>query len=204
MSKKLLLSAVIAILVLSSLIIGAIASRLWFQPETSIRTVITSQIILTALRDQGFLVTQTYLFDQPVTIKKTTGSLLKDFFVGQTIEARGTMEANLGLDLSKLTEADVTASGKEITVRVARPVIFNTRLVGPIEVRNTQGILKRLLEPDDGYNIALLELTKAAEDAANQPDTKQRAEEKAVQEIDRLVKLLVEKQGFSVKVIVKD
>ncbi len=204
MSKKLLLSAVIAVLVLSSLIIGAIAGRLWFQPQTSIRTVITSQTILTALRDQGFLVTQTYLFDQPVTIRKTTGSLLKDFFVGQTIEARGTMEANLGLDLSKLTEADVTTSGKEITVRVPPPVLFNTRLVGPIEVRNTQGLLKRLLEPDDGYNIALVELTKAAETAAKQPDIRQRASDKAVTEIDRLVRLLVEKEGFSVKVMLKE
>ncbi len=203
MRTKLFIALIGAIVMLSSLVVGAIVGRLWFTPETSMRTVVSSQTILTSLRDQGFLVTQTYLFDQPVTIKKTTGSVLKDFFVGQTVEARGTMEANMGMDLSKLSEADVLDDGKTITVRVDAPVLFNTRLVGPIEVRNTQGLLKRLLEPDDGYNMALSELTKAAEEAANKPEIKQRATDKAMREIERLVRLLIQSTGREVKVVLK-
>lgn len=203
MQKKLFFSLVLALGVLSSLIIGAIAGRLIFVPENSTRTVVSSQTILTALRDQGFLVTQTYVFDQPVTIRRTTGSAFKDFFVGQTIEARGSMEANLGLDLAKLTAEDVIATQSEIVVRVPSTTLFNTRLVGPIEVKNSQGLLKRLLEPDDGYNIALVELTAAAEAAARKPEILDRATQKAVREIERLVSLILQNDGRSVRVEIK-
>ena len=203
MQKKLILSLILALGVLSSLIIGAVAGRFWFTPETSVRTVVSSQTILTALRDQGFLVTQTYVFDQPVTIRRTTGSAFKDFFVGQTIEARGSMEANLGLDLAKLTAEDVIATQSEITVRVPSTTLFNTRLVGPIEVKNSQGLLKRVLEPDDGYNIALVELTAAAEAAARKPEILDRATQKAVREIERLVGLLLQNDGRTVRVEIK-
>ncbi|MCC7522516.1 DUF4230 domain-containing protein [Candidatus Uhrbacteria bacterium] len=155
-----------------------------------ITTTITSQSILTAMRDQGFLVTQTYVFDQPVTIQKSTGSAFKDFFVGQTIEARGSMEANVGVDLSGLSEQDVTVSNGNVTMRVPRPKIFNTRLVGPIEVKNSQGILKRLLEPNDGYNEALTALANAAETAASKDEIKQRAENVSIGELQRLVRIL--------------
>jgi hypothetical protein len=203
MQKKLIFSLVLALGILSSLIVGAIAGRLWFTPDTSVRTVISSQTILTALRDQGFLVTQTYVFDQPVTIKKTTGSALRDFFVGQTVEARGTMEANLGLDLAKLAAEDVSVSPSEIVVRIPAPSLFNTRLIGPIEVSNTQGLLKKLLEPDDGYNLALQELTRASTEAATKPEILQTAQNASIKEITRLVQLLTQGSGQSVRVEIK-
>ncbi|KAA0207081.1 DUF4230 domain-containing protein, partial [Candidatus Uhrbacteria bacterium] len=131
MQKKLIVSLVIALAILSSLIVGAVAGRIWFAPPSLMKTVVNSQTILTALRDQGFLVTQTFIFDQPVTIQRTTGSAFRDFFVGQTVEARGTMEANLGIDLARLQADDVTLSATEITVRIPAPTLFNTRLVGP-------------------------------------------------------------------------
>ncbi len=160
-----------------------------FRPSGS-TTTINSQSILTAMRDQGFLVTQTYVFDQPVTITKSTGSAFQDFFVGQTIEARGSMEANIGVDLSGLGEQDVSVANGNVTLRVPRPKIFNTRLVGPIEVKNSQGILKRLLEPNDGYNEALTALAKAAEEAATKPEIQQRAENVSIGELQRLIRLL--------------
>ncbi|MEI7511880.1 MAG: DUF4230 domain-containing protein [Candidatus Uhrbacteria bacterium] len=203
MQKKLLLSLVLALGILSGILVGAIAGRVWLAPETSIRSVVSSQTILTALRDQGFLVTQTYLFDQPVVINKTTGNPFKDFFVGQTVEARGTMEANLGLDLSKLTTDDITVSDDQILVRIPPPSLFNTRLVGPIEVRNTQGLLKKLFGPDDGYNLALEELTRASTAAAAKPEILKNAQDKSVKEISRLVELLTKESGKSVKVEVK-
>ena len=203
MRTKLFVTLVIALAVVSSLIIGAIAGRMWLYPETTVKTYVSSETILTALRDQGFLVTQTYVFDQPVTINKTTGNPFKDFFVGQTVEARGTMEANLGLDLSKLTADDVNVSSSEIVVRVPAVSLFNTRLIGPIEVKNTQGILKRLLEPDDGYNLALQELTKAATEAANKPEILQNAQAASNKEITRLVQILTQGSGKSVNVEIK-
>lgn len=202
MQKKILFSLILALGILSSLIVGAVAGRLWLAPETSIRTVISSQTILTTLRDQGFLITQTYVFDQPVTISKTTGNPFKDFFVGQTVEARGTMEANLGIDLAKLTANDIQVTETEIQVRIPPATLFNTRLVGPIEVKNTQGLLKRLLEPDDGYNLALVELTSAAEVAARKPEITERTTEKSIMEIQRLVALILQDDGRSVRVTI--
>ncbi|HVM90726.1 MAG TPA: DUF4230 domain-containing protein [Verrucomicrobiae bacterium] len=203
MRPKIPLPLLLALVVIASLAIGAVAGRIWLAPETSIKTYVNSQTILTALRDQGFLVTQTYVFDQPVTINKTTGNPFKDFFVGQTVEARGTMEANLGLDLAKLSEEDITVTETAITVRIPSPSLFNTNLVGPIEVKNTQGIIKKFLQPDDGYNLALQELTKAATDAATQPDIVQQAERASITETTRLVQLLTSGSGKSVNVEIK-
>ena len=176
--------------VLLALLGGILLGRFAFSPGNGMQTVVNSQAILTALRDQGFLVTQTYVFDQPVTIKKTTGSAFKDFFVGQTIEARGSMEANLGIDLGKLSESDVTVQGTRVTIHASGPNVFNTRLIGPIEVRNSQGILKRVLEPDDGYNQALAELERAANEAATRPEITARAKTSSETELGRLVRLI--------------
>lgn len=173
-----------------ALFAGILLGRFAFSPGSGMQTVVNSQAILTALRDQGFLVTQTYVFDQPVTIKKTTGSAFKDFFVGQTIEARGSMEANLGIDLAKLAESDVAVNGSTVTIRTNGPSVFNTRLVGPIEVRNSQGLLKRVLEPDDGYNQALAELERAANAAANREEILARAKSVSETELVRLVRLI--------------
>lgn len=173
-----------------ALLAGILLGRFAFSPGSGMQTVVNSQAILTALRDQGFLVTQTYVFDQPVTIKKTTGSAFKDFFVGQTIEARGSMEANLGIDLAKLAESDVAVNGSTVTIRTNGPSVFNTRLVGPIEVRNSQGLLKRVLEPDDGYNQALAELERAANEAANRDEILTRAKSVSETELARLVRLI--------------
>lgn len=173
-----------------ALFAGILLGRFAFSPGSGMQTVVNSQAILTALRDQGFLVTQTYVFDQPVTIKKTTGSAFKDFFVGQTIEARGSMEANLGIDLAKLAESDVAVNGSTVTIRTNGPSVFNTRLVGPIEVRNSQGLLKRVLEPDDGYNQALAELERAANEAANRDEILTRAKSVSETELARLVRLI--------------
>jgi hypothetical protein len=183
-----MLWAVVGVLV--ALLGGILLGRFAFSPGSGMQTVVNSQAILTALRDQGFLVTQTYVFDQPVTIKKTTGSAFKDFFVGQTIEARGSMEANLGIDLAKLSESDVRVEGNRVTIRASGPNVFNTRLIGPIEVRNSQGILKRVLEPDDGYNQALAELERAANEAATRPEITARAKTTSETELGRLVRLI--------------
>ncbi|MCR4256175.1 MAG: DUF4230 domain-containing protein, partial [Candidatus Uhrbacteria bacterium] len=197
------ISLVLALAILSSLIVGAVTGRIWFAPQTSMKTVVNSQTILTALRDQGFLVTQTFIFDQPVTIERTTGSAFRDFFVGQTVEARGTMEANLGIDLERLQADDVTLTATEIIVRIPAPTLFNTRLVGPIEVKNTQGLLKRVLEPDDGYNLALAELTRATEEAVGKPEITERATETSIREIERLVSLILQGDARSVRVVVE-
>jgi hypothetical protein len=167
--------------------LGIFAGYKIFAPKPGMKTTVNAQAILTALHDRGFLVTQTFIFDTPVTIERSTGSAFKDFFLGQTIEARGTMEVNMGIDLAQVKEGDVTVTDDTVTVRVPSAALFNTRLVGPIEVRNKQGILKRVLDNNDGYNEALSALAKAAEDAATKPELVSRATDHAKEDISRLV-----------------
>ncbi|HPN14632.1 MAG TPA: DUF4230 domain-containing protein [bacterium] len=178
---------------------GAVAGYFLLKPPSD-KTVVTAQVILTALRDQGFLVTQTYIFDEPVTIEKTSGSAFKDFFFGQTITARGTMEANLGIDLSRVTFEDVLVENDKIIVKIPQAKVFNVRLIGPLDVKNTQGILKRLLENEEGYNEAQAELTKAAEQAALRPEFIDRATNSAKEEVARLVGYVARDKTVEVQV----
>lgn len=191
---------VIGILLFVFLGAGILIGYRLFTPNVP-KTQVTAQVILTALRDRGFLVTQTYIFDEPVTIEKKSGSALKDFFFGQTITARGAMEANLGIDLSKVTAENITIQEDKITITVPKAQVFNVRLIGPLDVKNTQGILKRLMESDNGFNEAQAELAKVAEESANKPEFINRATESARTEVARLVGYV--SQGKQVEVIVQ-
>jgi len=167
------------------------------QPAEFTRTV-DAQVILTALRDRGFLVTQTYIFDQPVTIEKTSGSALKDFFFGQTITARGAMEVNMGIDLANVSAEDVVIADDVITITIPGATLFNVRLVGPIEVQNQQGILKRLLQSEDGYNEALSELSKIAEETATQEEFVTRATDRAKEEVKQMLGYVAQYKTISI------
>ncbi len=173
------------------------------KPQAAAEQKVNALAILTALHDRGFLVSQTYVFDTPVTIDRSSGNALKDFFLGQTIEARGTMEVNLGTDLAKVTAEDITVddASNTITVRIPSATLFNTRLVGPIQLKNNQGILKRLLNADDGYNDALSLLSKTAEEMAQKDEILARANENAKEDITRILGYVA--QGKTVKVVLK-
>ncbi|MDF1497061.1 MAG: DUF4230 domain-containing protein [Patescibacteria group bacterium] len=161
---------------------------------------VDAQVILTALRDRGFLVTQTYIFDQPVTIEKTSGSAFKDFFFGQTITARGAMEVNMGIDLANVSAEDVVIADDVITIKIPGATLFNVRLVGPIEVQNQQGILKRLLQSQDGYNEALNELSKIAEETATQEEFVARATDRAKEEVRQMLGYVAEGKNINVEI----
>lgn len=153
--------------------------------------VLSSEIILQALKPQGFLVTQSIISNQEVTIDRNSGNVFKDFFLGQTITARGTMEANLGIDLSELDTHDISVGPERVTVRIPDVRLFNTRLIGEIEVENNQGIIKRILKPDDGYNESLSALTTATESLAKDAEVLAAARERSKEELHRLVTLIL-------------
>ncbi len=170
-----------------------------FHPAQEQRVQITSQAILMALRERGFLVTETYLFNEPVTISKSAGSAIKDFFFGQTITARGVMEVNLGIDLSKIAAKDIVVEGETITVTLPAATLFNVRLVGPLDLTNQQGILKRLVQSDPGYNEGQAELTRLAEEQASKPELIERAQVAGKEEITRLVGYIAQGKMVVVK-----
>lgn len=179
--------------------VGLFAGWKLGNPSVEQRNV-TATVILTALRDRGFLVTQTYVFDAPVTIEKTSGSSFKDFFFGQTITARGAMEVNIGIDLAKVAAEDVMITNESVTVTVPKASLFNVRLVGPIDVQNKQGILKRVLQSEDGYNEALTELSRVAEEQARRPELIDRATERAKEDVARLLGYVAEGKQIVVQV----
>lgn len=201
MRSKILAGIMVALLAFGS---GLFAGYKVFTPKPKMEQKVNAQMILTALHDRGFLVTQTYVFDTPVTIERSSGNAFKDFFFGQTIEARGTMEVNMGIDLAKVKEEDVGIDPNAGTVTITLPgaSLFNVRLVGPIELKNRQGILKKLIDSDDGYNDALALLSKTAEEAATKPELVQRTDERAREDVRRLLEYVV--RGEVVEVATSD
>jgi hypothetical protein len=162
---------------------------------------ISSQTILTALRERGFLVTQTYVLNESVKIENDSKDFWRRLLWGQAIKAYGVVEVNLGVDLDKLEEKDVKLEKKKVIVSVSSVSIFNSRLVGDINLENKQGILKRIFENDDGYNQAMGELVKEAENGILKPEVLEKANDKAAEEIKRLVGYLVKDK--EVEVVIK-
>ncbi len=151
---------------------------------------ITSNIVLTALQSEGFLVSQNYIFNQTIMIDRSTGSNLKDIFFGQNIEANANMKVSSGVDLSKLTANDVQVTEKEIQITLPSVQTQSTELLGNIVLTNKQGIIKRVVDNDDGYNAALTELKKEAMKAAETLELRQEAKINAEKELKKFLQFV--------------
>ena len=162
---------------------------------------VSSQTILTALRERGFLVTQTYVANESVKIENDSEDFWRKLLWGQAIKAYGVVEVNLGVDLSKLEESDIKISKDKITVAIPKVNVFNSRLVGDVSLENKQGLLKRIFENDDGYNQAVSALVNQAEQNILTAEVLTTANDKAVEEIKRLVGYFVEDR--EVEVVIK-
>ncbi len=150
----------------------------------------TAESVLIALKGQGFLITQTYLFNQSVTIDHTSGSFFKDLFWNQIVSATANIKISSGVDLSQLTAADIEQNGTKITISLPLPTRYSTEVIGAVNVQNKQNVLKRLLDSDDGYNQALAALKTEAEKTAETPELRQEIQRQTEEEITRLVHLL--------------
>ena len=166
-------------------VVGFVVSLFFFGGGE--KSKVTSETILTALRDRGFLVTQTYILNESVEIENNSDDFWRKLLWGQAIKAHGVAEVNLGVDLDKLEESDVKLGRKKVTVSIPSVNIFNSRLVGDIDLENKQGFLKRIFENDDGYSQAMSTLLKEAESSILKPETLEDANNKATEEIKRLV-----------------
>lgn len=162
--------------------------KLFSHPEP--KTIINSQTVLTALQKQGFLVSQTYVFNQTVTIENSSGSEWKDIFWGQKITAAGNIKVSSGVDLHKLADQDVVVTANTITLTLPPIERQSTEVIGDILLTNQQGILKKVFNSDDGYNLAVARLKSEAESAALAPELKEEAEENAKNEVAKLLRLV--------------
>ena len=159
---------------------------------------VTREALLMSLKSEGFLVSQTAILDQTVTIDRSTGSAFKDFFWGQNISARARMKVSSGIDLTKLSEENIQIESGSITVTLPEVETHSVELASEIELENNQGILKKIFDNDDGYNVALQELTAAARSAANSDDLRQEARASAQKEIERLIRFVEEEREVTV------
>lgn len=151
---------------------------------------ITSNVVLTALQSQGFLVSQNYIFNQTVTIDRSTGSQLKDIFLGQTIEANANMKVSSGVDLQKLTAEDIIITDNAVRIVLPNIETQSTELLGNIVLTNKQGIIKRIVDNDDGYNAALMQLKAEAMKAVDAPELREEAKNNAQKEIKKFIQFI--------------
>ncbi len=151
---------------------------------------VSSQSIVQALKHEGFLVTETYIITQQITIDRSTGSVFKDFFWGQDIIAFGTMKISLGVDLNKLSIEDIKMNASTISLTVPDMENHGVELIGDITLQNKQGIFKKIFNNDDGYNAAYAKLKEAALATATSDLVKNEARENTKKEIERLIRLV--------------
>jgi hypothetical protein len=151
---------------------------------------ITSNVVLTALQSQGFLVSQNYIFNQTITIDRSTGSAFKDIFLGQTIDANANMKVSSGVDLSKLRAENIRVTDKEIQITLPVVETQSTELLGNIVLTNKQGIIKRIVDNDDGYNAALTQLKSEAMKAAEAVELREEAKNNAQKEIKKFIQFI--------------
>jgi len=197
MNKKFLFGLAVALVILGAgITIGWLVGR-----DNDGARQVSGQTIISALQERGFLVTETAVSMVSATIRTDNSSIWKKLLWGQEIQASGVVEVNVGVDLAQTESDDIQVSGKQIIVAISPAKIFNSRLVGDIAIENKQGILKRILENDDGYNQAMAELIKQAETAATSTQAIEAANSRAIEEIKRLVQYMA--PGKEVIVTVK-
>ena len=182
----------VTVVFVSGLLIG------WRVNKNAVDKKISSQTILESLRERGFLVTQTNTVNQSVKIAVKQETFWDRLLWGQVITAYGVVEVNSGVDLAKLKEENINVSGDKVVVEIPQVEIFNSRMVGDISLENKQGILKRVFESDSGYNQAMTELVKKAEESIASVEQKEAANAKAAQEITRLMGYIVKDKTVEV------
>ncbi len=183
MTKKYLIAAAAIILFVGGLFLG----YKLFAPRP-LTKIVSTEVVLTALKSEGFLVTQSYVFNQVVNINHSTGSEWKDIFWKQAIKASANVKVNSGVDLTKITADNIIVRGKAITLNLPDIETNSTEIVGDVMLQNNQGIFKQIFDSNDGYNEALTEIKKQANAAAESEQLRTVARENAATEIQRLIR----------------
>lgn len=169
-----------------------------FSPAAPRAAATTSQTIVNAFHEEGFLVTESYVLNEKVTIDQKTGSAWKDFFWGQTIDAEATMKVNAGVDLTKIEANDISVTGDTVTLRLPNLQEQSVEVVGNITLTNKQGVLKRLFNNDDGYNVAYEKLRSEAQGVINTPEFQTAAQESTKKQITTLLRFLIGERSIVV------
>jgi hypothetical protein len=185
MKKILILLVTLVILFLAGSVAGFIvAKRGDVEPE------ITSNILAAQMQKEGFLVTQSLVLHEQVTIEKKSGNMFKDFFLGQTIDAQAVIHIDRGIDLTKIIRDDILVQADNVSVHLPEFEIRSVAIVGPITLHNDQGIIKKMFDDEDGYNEAIDLLKKQARSAADSDEFLTAAKNNTSEHIQRIFRLI--------------
>lgn len=155
---------------------------------------ITAESILQSLQSEGFLVTQTYIFHERVEIDKSTGSSFKDLFWKQNITAAANMKVSAGTNMEELTEKNVNVKRNSIEVSIPEIETYSVEILGDVTLHNSQGILKKIFDNEDGYNESIAQLKEQALNAVENDEFKDEARSSAQKEIAKIIRLLGESE----------
>ncbi|MBN1915462.1 DUF4230 domain-containing protein [Candidatus Dojkabacteria bacterium] len=162
---------------------------------------VTSRTIIERITDQYFIVTKTMVVDQESTINVNQGSSWSNFFWGQTIEAKGLIRIDIGVDLKDIPEKDIQINEADKTVIIKLPdaTILDASQFGDIEVKSSKGVLKFLLDndPNQDHNEALKQLTEDAKTAAL---SDQKVFDEARTSSIKLIEIIVKDLGYTVQI----
>ncbi|MFH2063289.1 MAG: DUF4230 domain-containing protein [bacterium] len=169
----------------------------WGAPEPEPQVTVTARSILERVSDRYFVVTKSVYVDQKSEITVDTGSRWSNFFWGQTVQANGVIRVDVGVDMTRLAEDDITVDSRSKTVRIDIPPadILDASQYGDIEVESKQGVLKYVLDndPNEDHNRALERLVADAKESVRQ-DPQLFAD--ARRDAARLLGLIVEGTGY--------
>lgn len=174
---------------LSVLAFGMYLGYRLFSP-TAKQEHVTKETIVRELQNEGFLITQTYLVNQSVTIDRNSGSVFKDFFWGQDIRATALMKVGSGVNLKSLNPERITVSPTIVRLELPKIEQYSAEVFGEIAIQNQQGVLKKIFNRDDGYNAAYEQLRSGAFQAAADPLLARAAEDGAQLILSSLVRAL--------------
>ena len=178
---------------------GILGGYLWGKGSTAEEKAISAKTIAAHMQAEGFLVTQSVVVHEEITIEKNSGYALKDFFLGQTIRASAQLRVDQGIDLTKILSNDILIGEEEIEIKSPDLEIRSVEIVGDITLENEQGIVKKLLDNEDGYNEAIYQLQNNAADTASHPQYRQAARENVTKQLARMVRLLGSDKAIGVR-----
>jgi hypothetical protein len=195
---NILITVLVAIIVL---LVSFLAGAFWSSSRSQSSTTITSQVILDRITNQAILLTKTVYLDQKTQITVDQGSDWSNFWWGQTINADALIKVNVGIDLQKLSVADISVDNynKKISIALPDAQVLDALPEGNITVTSQSGVLKYLLanDPNGDYNKALQQLELDATNVVKQkPDIITSARNDSI----TILQTLLKDTGYAVEI----
>jgi copper chaperone CopZ len=187
---------ILVVFTVSSFMAGYFYAKSNIKNET---TTITKQTIVDKINVNSFLVTRTVYIDQKTQINIDQGSSWSNFFWGQNIEAQALVRADIGIDLSQITNENIFIdnNNKTIRLKIYQAEILDINVDGDIAVRTRTGILRYLLEndPTRDHNLAKTQITDAAKNVIIQD---KRLMDEAIIDAQNILQIIFEDTGYKI------